>query len=455
MDTNSRSEGLVDESAFREAKRIPTADVVSALFPGHAVKRRGVFCSPFREDRHPSFSPYRGHDGDWMWKDHATGESGDNLTLYRKAFPGLTYLEAVDGLCRLLLGRSGLRDGVSVNAAPRKPAVRRAGARRVDVPDVPVQRIVYAKPLTDAEVPELFRQYWRGRGISDAVISLFCDYVCFENSNRKGRARIDASSGLPILSDSGEPLVDDGLGYGIGLRNDIGGYAIRVPDMPGRQGFKTNTSSFVATFLSDGSRPAGVVSLVGDGDGTVHYLRRGAAQGEIWINPTQRFCGVAPWAVGFAESFLSGFVGKSLVAREARCAVAVLDALCAPVSPRGVAVEGMFDGLSERELLRMRYGLSGGDDIVVLNSVTNASWAAPFLARHQQVTLMLDNDLRSGAGQEAFRVLSDEIARYNGLYGNRTSVFNGASMFSGYKDLNDALRASKGFPMNPGGGRSI
>lgn len=449
MDNIENRFGIVDEDALRDAKRVHVADVVALLFPGHPVSRRGVFRSPFREDRKPSFSPYRGHGGDWMWKDHATGECGDNLALYRKVFPDLSYQQAVDGLCRLVLGRPGLKEGAV--AVPGRPARRaeRTSPVRERSGERPAQTVVWSCPLDDSRVPEGFRRYWRNRGISDEVIARHCEYVCFENANRKGQPLMDRRTQLPLLDADGNPLVDDGLRYAIGMRNDLGGYSLRVPDLPGAEGYKTNTSSFITTFLADGSRPRRLVNLCGEGDGFVHFLRLDGGDGRIWINAGQYFSGMACHPA-FSMSFLGDFVGMGLAPREVAAVCSVLDALSAPVSARGAVVEGMFDGLSERELGRLRLGFALGRDLVVLNSVGNSRWAAPFLARHDQVTMLLDNDLRSGAGQKAYVSLSGEIARFNERFGTHTSIFNGASMFAGYKDLNDALRAAKGFPDGKG-----
>lgn len=446
MDGMYKDFGIVDEDALRDAKRVPTCDVVEKLFPGHRVRRRGVFCSPFRDDRKPSFSPYPGHGGDWLWKDHATGEGGDNLALYRKVFPELSYTEAVDGLCRLVLGRPGLKDGV-VAAATRRPAdiLRRSAgtSSRAEVQQQLAQSVKRVCSLDDASVPAAFREYWRGRGISDEVILRYCEYVCFENANQKGRPLMDPVSMLPLLDDAGNVAKDDGLRHGIGLKNDIGGYAIRVPDTPSAAGFKTNTTNFIATFLHDGSRPRRIVSLHGDGDGMVQFLRYDSCGARIWINPGQCFVNVRADAQRFAAPFLERFVGERLYSREAGGVSSVLDALCSPFVSRGIVVEGMFDALSARELSRIRQDVGAGD-MVVLNSVGNTRWAAPFLALHGEVLVMLDNDVRSGAGQNAYRQLCEDISRYNGVYGNRSVIFNGASLYSGYKDLNDALKAYKG-----------
>ena len=437
---------VVDENALRDAKHVPTCDVVEKLFPGHKVKRRGVFRSPFRNDRNPSFSPYLGHGGDWLWKDHATGESGDNLTLYRKVYPELSYQEAVDGLCRLVLGRTGLIEGSQEAPARPKVAPRRKAAAPVKVEEPQqAQSVVFSCRMNDSRVPAEFRDYWRNRGISDKVILQYCEFVCFENLNRKGTKKLDPESGLPLMDKEGKVLIDDGLRYGIGLKNDIGGYAIRVPDMPGAKGFKTNTTNFIATFLSDGTRPHRSVRLSGMGDNVVQGLRYDDSTGRMWISNSQYFEYLTPFAARYAFPFLNEFKGEMLYEREILGVCSVFDALSAPVSQRCAAVEGMFDGLSDRELSRMHHRRSAVDDLVVLNSVGNIRWAAPFLARHEQVLLMLDNDVRSGAGQNAYMKLSDEIARYNSLYGNRSVIFNGSAVYAGYKDLNDALKASKGF----------
>ena len=451
MSQTFNDHGVVDQDALRDAKRVPTCEVVAKLFPGHPVKRRGVFRSPFRDDRNPSFSPYLGHGGDWLWKDHATGESGDNVTLYRKAFPELSYQQAVDGLCRLVLGRPGLREGAIAQpsygraAAPRK----RSQAPVKEVEQQLVQKVVFACGLGDGRVPQEFRDYWRSRGISDEVILRYCEYVCFENANRKGGHKVDPVSGIPLVDNTGNAVVDDGIRYGIGMRNDIGGYAIRVPDTPQAEGYKTNTSSFIATFLFNGARPMRQVSMMGQGDGYVNYLRYEPHSGLLWTGPSQCFVGLRPDVVPFAMPFLEGFVGERLYERELMGVCSVLDALSAPLTGRGVVVEGMFDGLSQRELQRIRGFQASGEDLVVLNSVGNAKWAVPFLARHEQVVLMLDNDLKSGAGQKTADMISQSIAEYNRRLGNRTVVFNGSLVFSGYKDLNDALKASKGFPEQP------
>lgn len=50
--------------------------------PGDPPARDGVYRSPFREERNPSFSIFANGT---RFRDHATGESGDAITFYAMA----------------------------------------------------------------------------------------------------------------------------------------------------------------------------------------------------------------------------------------------------------------------------------------------------------------------------------------------------------------------------------
>ena len=60
---------------------------------------------------------------------------------------------------------------------------------------------------------------------------------------------------------------------------------------------------------------------------------------------------------------------------------------------------------------------------------------------------MLDNDIASGAGRKAYFQLSNEIRQFGHDCGTNTVIFDGSVLFEGYKDLNEALMAGKGFPV--------
>jgi hypothetical protein len=56
-------------------------------------------CSPFREDNSPSFSVFS-RDGVGLWKDHGTGEGGDEIKLIEAA-RGIPTKEAMQLYCEL------------------------------------------------------------------------------------------------------------------------------------------------------------------------------------------------------------------------------------------------------------------------------------------------------------------------------------------------------------------
>lgn len=431
---------IIDESIKEEILRYPMVDLIRTLFPGHPV-RRGVMRSPFRQDSNPSFSCFRGKNGISLGKDHSTGVTYDNIMVYMAAFPGYGYVEAVDMLSKLVLGKTALvgRDEQSFPVRRRNMVARPV---IIEKEQESVLKPILELSLGDSSVPVQLRTYWRSRGISDLTASQMCSYYVIENTKRKGQMLIDRQSGLPIL-DKGNTVYDDGQIQAIGHKNDIGGVVFRSPDTSVQKGFKGATSSFISTFLADNSRPISSVSFFGNGDSYVHFLRYEPKENAIYINPTQGFSGIGYSEINRAMAFMAGFSGY-LDSRERKCACAVLSSLNVPVSPDVVVVEGMFDGLSERE---MNKGIAGRKkDMVILNSVSNIRWAVPFLSRHARIISMMDNDIRSGAGQKAFKELAQEIEAFNARLGCKSLMFDGSVTLGNHKDLNDALIAAKGFP---------
>lgn len=434
---------IIDDSVKSDLLRYPMVDLIRLLFPGHPV-RRGVMCCPFRQDKNPSFSCFRGKNGVSLGKDHSTGVTYDNIMLYRTVYPDYNYVEAIDALSKLILGRSAF---VGERTFSYQNSRRTSVIHHNQVLKEDVLKVVSEVPLSDVSVPDDIKRYWRGRGISDAVINANCSYVVIENSKRKGNHMIDPQSRLPIVDSEGNVITDDGLIRAIGQRNDIGGMVFRVPDTADRKGFKGATSSFITTFLADGSRPKKSVLFFGEGEGdnSVHFLRYVPETASIYINNSQGFTGINPSVAVYAMTFMDGFSGV-LDEREIKCACAVLSSLNAPISREAVFVEGMFDGLSDREFNSYKGNLRKDYDLIILNSITNIKWAVPFLARHNHVISLMDNDLNSHAGQKAFRQISEEVRLFCKRVNSRCIVHNGSDFFRGYKDLNEALMAAKGFP---------
>jgi hypothetical protein len=69
--------------SIEDAKQIlPLPNLMALLGHGDHAKRSSL--SPFRDERHPSFSVFQSQ-GRWYWKDHGTGECGDEITYLEKA----------------------------------------------------------------------------------------------------------------------------------------------------------------------------------------------------------------------------------------------------------------------------------------------------------------------------------------------------------------------------------
>jgi hypothetical protein len=70
-----------DDSLLKRAIELVSVDRLWQHF-NYSVRSRNPICSPFREDRSPSFSIY---DEGRRWKDHGTGEHGDSYDFYQLA----------------------------------------------------------------------------------------------------------------------------------------------------------------------------------------------------------------------------------------------------------------------------------------------------------------------------------------------------------------------------------
>ena len=64
-------------------EKLPLPDLMERMGYGeHAV---ASCCSPFREDKNPSWGIFRNPSGIWLWKDHGTDQSGDEITFIQEA----------------------------------------------------------------------------------------------------------------------------------------------------------------------------------------------------------------------------------------------------------------------------------------------------------------------------------------------------------------------------------
>ena len=435
----------IDESVKDSVLRYPTVELVRRLFPDVRMGGSTVLCNPLRGEHNPSLSCFRDRYGISRWKDHATGESGDNVDFFRLAFPQYDYPEALDRLAMLTVGRPALVDGGSRSYGHASPAAARPRAVRpaARAEAAPVLKVVSDMPFFSAGTPAELLDYARGRGISDEVLARYCRYVVFENTRRSGSYRIDSQSGLPIIGADGHPLLEEARSAAVAMPNDLpGGFSLRVPKTAVHGDFKGCNRSFITTFYGDGTSLSRRMRFFGLGDNVVKDLIYDSRTWSLFINPSQGFTPLPPHAVRFALPFFRKWTGRSLEGRDLEAAVAVLDSLSGPVRPSVTVVEGLFDALSVMEIQwRRGRGPVPGTDLMVLNSVNNLHWAVPFLSMHAEVRSFLDNDLRSGAGQRTFVQMEETVSAYAAGCGSLSRVVSDSSFFAPYKDINEFLCA--------------
>lgn len=436
---------VIDDSVKEALLRFPTVDMIRTLFPDVKMRGRSIMCNPLRGEKNASLSCFLDYAGFPRWKDHATGESGDNIDFFRKAYPDLSYTEAVDRMAGMLLGRSALVDGGSPSRIERKPARPRRAAVS-SAPSAKKITVLSAVPAVPGGTPEEYVSYWRSRGVSDEVAARYLSYVTYESGSLKGRQEFSPHTGLPLVDGSGELVLDDGRRDALGLPNAVGGWVLRSPDALSRKGFKGCSVQFPTFIRADGSAAPRLVRFFGEGDGVVSALSYDSARCALMVNPGQGFAGVdartASLAAPLMESLRDQYVDPRTVAGLEAC----LDLFSAGVSGPSVrVVEGMFDALSLIEVENMAgRGTHPGMDLVVLNSVSNIRWAVPFLALHSEVLSYLDNDMRTSAGRKAYDHLVEEVKGYAARLGAGVKVLNASAFFYPYKDVNDWLKAAKG-----------
>jgi hypothetical protein len=444
---------LIDPYVKDVIKRYPTIELIRALYPDVRVSGRNACCNPLRNDQHASLSWFRNSDtGFYMWKDWATGEKGDNIEFYKKAFPRQGYLEVMDGLSRIILGRGIIPDRSSYRQARTPLPDQERPIPRTKGDSYPSIRVESAVPLVAGVVPDQYVRYARSRGISDEVFSRYLSYIRYTNLNKGPQNMIAPGSGLPVVDKSGMPVRQDPVHGAVGFLNELGGYAIRTVDLPGRKGIKLNDYAFFSVITSYGTAPCRTVSFRGQGPGIVERVFVNPSNGDVHINVTQKFSGIAPFAIPCAVSYLEGMRGRRLAQRELHNVTAVLNTLGAVTSSRVQVVEGMFDAMSLIELSKMSgNGPFPSSDIVVLNSTSHASLAVPYLSLHREVVSMLDNDVRSRAGEKASMAMLGEVAALSSKMGFPCLCSDGSGLFAGYKDVNDYLVAIKSGGNPPGG----
>lgn len=434
--SESRQNDL-DSRMLDRVRCYPTVDLVRKLFPDVKMRGGSRMSSPFRNDREPSFSCFMRRKGVPGWKDHGTGESGDNIDLYMKAFPGTSYPDAVNALSVLLFGESAYLSDVNESVSRR--TVVSSPRIPVSVQIEPVFRVNGVRRLSEWDVPE-HGTYWRERGIADSTMFRYCVMAEVVNTHREGKPVFDRESGLPVVSREGVPILDDGVIRSVAMPNAIGGYVLRDSG-----GIKYCTSSFPAFILSDGDYSRAGNPLVGL-DYRVDRPRYDAFSRVLWINGTTGYSGVGSREGGVLLPELCSLESRTLDGRDAAGYGALLGALSGAFASRVVVVEGMYDALSLLDMALVRgEGPLLGSDLVVLNSTSNVRFCIPFLAAHREVVCCFDRDLRSGTGAKAYDQVCEAVGSYSSALRAECRVSSATHLFAPFKDVNDYYRFLKGF----------
>jgi hypothetical protein len=138
--------------------RLPLPDLLARY--GHASPSHGgSMKSPFRPDeKRPSFSVFKCPDGCWGWKDHANGETGDEITLVER-MENLSNRDATKRFLELAGGQSTPRPEKRPTRAPET------------APAVPYDWQACVAAFSDAAAAELAT--WRG--YSPELVALLRD----------------------------------------------------------------------------------------------------------------------------------------------------------------------------------------------------------------------------------------------------------------------------------------
>lgn len=390
-------------------------------------------------------------NGVGMWHDFATGEGGDIISFYRKAFPALDFPNAVDSLSWLMLGKSAFTEPSQrrVQSVPVRPVVSSSVPAGSSDHDGGALRVTGIYSPDDSRVPSDIRDYWRGRAISDEVVGRICRWITYDNLNVKGHPLHDRVTGAPVVDEEGNQVFASGASEALGMLNGLGGYALRSPAVRGRRcGFKGGTSSFI-TFIPAGGVPlSSSVNYFGPESPKVVHVSPVPAATAVSVDKGVSFVGFSPddpQVMRSATHYLSRWFGRTLSARDIDGIRYVLSCMAYKSSSRIKVVEGMFDALSLCERDRIDSGVFPSSDIIVLNSVGNRLWASPILSVYPEVSVLLDNDLRSGAGKR----VSDELKKLVAGHCVRSGIpvplfFSGLSSFGALKDVNEVLMKDKG-----------
>jgi len=101
---------VTDDVTLEKILRILDPFDIYKYYIGKEVKLNKPISSPLRDDKNPSWSLFKSRSGDLMFKDFATGESGNVVSLVRSIF-NITYNKALEKIWSDMMTGAKLKNG--------------------------------------------------------------------------------------------------------------------------------------------------------------------------------------------------------------------------------------------------------------------------------------------------------------------------------------------------------
>jgi len=128
---------------------------IYSYYIGHTVKVNKPISSPFRKDDNPSWGLFRSRSGDLMWKDFATGDTG-NVVMFVQNLFNVKYHKALERIWDDIIAKNGIK---------RKPIQREPVEKiKASLTVIEIQRKYFTQPDID---------YWTKFKINRATLKKF------------------------------------------------------------------------------------------------------------------------------------------------------------------------------------------------------------------------------------------------------------------------------------------
>jgi len=146
---------VTDEVTYEKILKYVDEYQIYSHYLGYNLKVNKPMSSPFRTDKHPSWSIFRNKVGNLLWKDFATGEAGNVITFVQKLFD-LKFNKALEKVWEDIIAGKELK--------PKIKSIK--PAERVSIPSTIIG--ITRKYFTKAD-----DEYWEQYGIDREILKYF------------------------------------------------------------------------------------------------------------------------------------------------------------------------------------------------------------------------------------------------------------------------------------------